>query len=343
MKAAVWHAQRDMRLEDIPEPEVGPEDVKIKVKYAGICHTDVFEYLYGPQTIFNPPLALGHEFSGIVEEVGEAVTGLEKGDRVTGLPYYPCWKCHYCKQDQWNLCLEAKAHGMHIHGTFAEFVPLHYKGVYKLPENVSLEEGAAVEPTSVVYRAIKRSGLKPGESVFIVGAGPVGLLMTMVAKYKKAGRIVVSEPLDSRREKALEMGATHVINPDVEDPIGRVREICDGLGADVSFDAVGMQASIDTAVYSTRKNGRIGLLGFGFYEMPAYPLVLLAAFANEYSYFATLGYATEMREVVELVGKGGLHPGDIVSEIIPFDQIIYFFDHFEENRRKYLKILIEIG
>jgi (R,R)-butanediol dehydrogenase/meso-butanediol dehydrogenase/diacetyl reductase len=343
MKAAVWHAQRDMRLEDIPEPEVGPEDVKIKVKYAGICHTDVFEYLYGPQTIFNPPIALGHEFSGIVEEVGSSVTGLEKGDPVTGLPYYPCWECHYCLEDNWNLCLNPKAHGMHINGTFAEYVPLHYKGVYKLPEGVSLEEAATVEPTSVVYRAIKRSGLKPGENVFIVGAGPVGLLMAMVAKYKGAENIVVSEPLDSRRLKALEMGATHVINPDTEDPISRVQEICGGVGADVSFDAVGLQATIDTAVYSTRKNGRIGLLGFGFYESPTYPLMLLAAFACEYNYFATMGYNVEMKEVVDLVGEGELHPGDVVSEIIPFDQMIDFFDHFEENRAKYLKILIRMG
>ncbi|MBN2026388.1 MAG: alcohol dehydrogenase catalytic domain-containing protein [Actinobacteria bacterium] len=343
MKAAVWHAQRDMRLEDIPEPEVGPEDVKIKVAYAGICHTDVFEYLYGPQTIFNPPLALGHEFSGVVEEVGEAVTGLAKGDPVTGLPYYPCWECIYCQQDLWNLCPSAQAHGMHIHGAFAEYVPLHYKGVYKLPEGVSLEEAATVEPTSVVYRAIKRSGLKEGESVHIVGAGPVGLLLTNVAKYKGAGKIVVSEPLESRRQKALEMGATHVLNPEVEDPITRTHEICDGVGAHVSFDCVGMAATLDTAVYSTRRNGRIGILGFGFYESPTYPLMLLAAFASEYTYFATLGYNVEMKEVVDLVGKGELHPGDVISNIIPFDQMIDFFDHFEENRRKYLKILIKIG
>lgn len=342
MKAAVWHAQRDMRLEDIQEPEVGPEDVKVRVKYAGICHTDVFEYLYGPQTVFNPPLALGHEFSGVVEEFGEKVTGLEKGDQVTGLPYYPCWECHYCQQEMWNLCPNAQAHGMHIHGAFAEFVPLHYKGVYKLPENVSLEEAATIEPTSVVYRAIKRSGLKKGESVFIVGAGPVGLLLVMVAKYMGADKIVVSEPLDSRRLKALEMGATDVINPDTEEPIVRAHEICDGLGAHVSFDAVGMQATMDTAVYSTRRNGRIGILGFGFYESPSYPLMLLAAFANEYSYFATLGYNVEMKEVVELTGKGELHPGDVISEIIPFDRMIDFFDHFEENRRKYLKILIKM-
>jgi (R,R)-butanediol dehydrogenase/meso-butanediol dehydrogenase/diacetyl reductase len=343
MKAAIWHAQRDMRMEDVPEPVLGPEDVKIRVKYAGVCHTDVFEYLYGPQTIFNPPLALGHEFSGVVEEMGSGVSGLAKGDRVTGLPYYPCWKCHYCLMDKWNMCLEPKAHGMHIDGTFAEFVPLDYRAVYKLPDSVSLEEAATVEPTSVVYSAVKRAGLEPGESVFIVGAGPVGLLLANVARYKGAGKVVVSEPLAMRRAKALEMGATHVINPQEEDAIGRAREICDGLGADVSFDAVGLQASIDTAVYSTRKDGRIGLLGFAFYEMPTYPLMLLAAFANEFHYFATLGYSTEMKEVVDLVGRGELHPGAIVSQTIPFDQMIDFFDHFEEKRSDYLKTLIQIG
>jgi (R,R)-butanediol dehydrogenase / meso-butanediol dehydrogenase / diacetyl reductase len=341
MKAAVWHAQRDMRMEDIKQPDLGPDDVKIKVKYAGICHTDVFEYLYGPVTVFNPPLALGHELSGYVEEMGSNVKGLEKGDRVTGLPYYPCWGCHYCEQDQWNLCPEAKAHGMHINGAFAEYVHLDYRAVYKLPESVSMEEGATIEPASVALRALNRSGLAKGESVFIVGAGPIGLLLTMVAKYKGAGKIVVSEPLDIRREKALEMGATDVINPGEQDPIMTAREICDGLGADVSFDAVGIPATMDVACYGTRKNGRVGMIGF-FYE-PTYPLAVMAAIANEFNFFATLGYATEMRDVVQLTGEGKLNPGAVISKIIPFDSIVEFFDDFEENRGKYLKILVEIG
>ncbi len=343
MKAAIWHGRRDMRIEEVPEPEVGPEDVRIKVAYSGVCHTDVFEYLYGPQTIFNPPLSLGHEFSGVVEEVGEASSGLEKGDRVTGLPYYPCWECYFCKQNLWNLCPNAKAHGMHINGTFAEYVLLHYKGVYKIPEGVTLEEAAVVEPTSVVYRALKRSGLKEGESVHIVGAGPVGLLLAHVAKYKGADKIVVSEPLESRRQKALEMGATHVVNPEVEDPISKTYEICDGLGAHVSFDCVGSIATLDTAVYSTRRNGRVGILGFGFYESPTYPLALLAAFASEYNYFATLGYNVEFKEVLDLVGEGKLKPAQLISNIIPFDEMIDFFDHFEETRRKHLKTLVKIG
>jgi len=228
-------------------------------------------------------------------------------------------------------------------GAFAEYVPLHYKAVYKIADDVTLEEAATVEPTSVVYRAIKRSGLEAGESIHIVGAGPVGLLLTNVAKYKGAEKIVVSEPLEIRRQKALEMGATHVINPEVEDTLTRVYEICDGVGAHVSFDCVGTTATLDTAVYGTRRNGRIGILGFGFYESPSYPLMLLAAFASEYTYFATLGYNVEMKEVVDLVGKGELHPGNVISNIIPFDQMIDFFDNFEENRRKYLKILIKIG
>jgi threonine dehydrogenase-like Zn-dependent dehydrogenase len=111
----------------------------------------------------------------------------------------------------------------------------------------------------------------------------------------------------------------------------------------VSFDCVGSVATLDTAVYSTRRNGRVGILGFGFYESPSYPLMLLAAFASEYTYFATLGYNVEMKEVTDLVGRGELHPGAIVSKIIPFDDMIDFFDNFEANRSKYLKILIEIG
>ncbi|MDY6793852.1 MAG: zinc-binding dehydrogenase [Actinomycetota bacterium] len=124
----------------------------------------------------------------------------------------------------------------------------------------------------------------------------MSLLLTNVARYKGAGRMVVSEPLESRREKALEMGATHVINPEEQDAITTVHEMCDGIGADVSFDCFNGMGTLGTAVYSTRRNGRIGILGFGFCESPSYPLMLLAAFASEYTYFATLGYDVEMKE-----------------------------------------------
>ena len=342
MKAAVWHAQRNMVLEDIPEPAVGPQDVKIRVKYTGICHTDVFEYLYGPLTVFNPPLALGHELSGIVAEVGEDVKGIRIGERVTGLPYYPCWECPFCRQGLWNLCVDPKAHGMHIHGAFAEFVNLHYRGVYRLAASTTLEEAATIEPLSVALRAISRSGLKPDQSVFIVGAGPIGLLLVMVARFRGIARIIVSEPIPIRREKAKELGATHLIDPGKEDPIARAREIADGLGADVSFDAVGSTATLDVATFATRKNGRVGILGF-FYE-PSYAMpVMMGAVANELTYFATLGYAGEMKKAVGLVGRGKLNPLTIVSKIIPFDQIVEFFQRFEENRQRYLKILVEIG
>jgi (R,R)-butanediol dehydrogenase / meso-butanediol dehydrogenase / diacetyl reductase len=342
MKAAIWHAQRDMRLEDIPEPVVGPQDVKIRVKYAGICHTDVFEYLYGPLTVFNPPLALGHELSGIVAEVGKEVKGIRTGERVTGLPYYPCWECHFCMQGLWNLCVDPKAHGMHIHGAFAEYVNLHYRGVYRIGQNTTLEEAATIEPLSVALRAISRAGLKPGQSVFIIGAGPIGLLLVMVARFRGVEKIIVSEPLPMRRKKAKELGATHVIDPTKEDPITAAREIADGLGADVSFDAVGSSATMDVATFATRKNGRVGILGF-FYE-PSYALpVMMGAVANELTYFATLGYAGEMKTAVSLVGRGELNPGAVISKVIPFRKIVDFFDGFEENRRKYLKILVEIG
>ena len=185
---------------------------------------------------------------------------------------------------------------------------------------MSLEEAATVEPTSVVYRAIKRSGLQPGENVFIVGAGPVGLLMAMVANHKCAKNIIFSEPLESRRQKALEMGATHVLNTETEDNISRVEEINGGVGADVSFDAVGLQASIDTAVYSTRKDGRIGLLGFAFYESPTYPLMLLAAFG------ASTTSSPPWLQRGDEGGRGPVGKGELTrrrgqQHPYPFDQI----------------------
>jgi len=240
------------------------------------------------------------------------------------------------------MCTNPKAHAMHINGAYAEYSVFDYRSLYKLADSVTLEEAATIEPMSVAMRALNRSGLKNGESVFIVGAGPIGLVLTMGARLKGAGKIIVSEPLENRRQKALAVGATHIIDPARDIPAFKVRELTDNLGADLSFDAVGSQVTLDTANACTRKLGRVGIVGF-FYE-PTYAMsVMWNAIANEMSYFATLGYAGEMQEVVKLVNAGELHPGVITSKIIPFDQIIEFFDKFEENRKQYLKTLVQIG
>jgi (R,R)-butanediol dehydrogenase/meso-butanediol dehydrogenase/diacetyl reductase len=331
-----------MKLEDIPEPVPGPEDVKVRIKFAGICHTDVYEYLYGPVTIYNPPLALGFEFSGIVEEAGSRARGWKKGDRVTGLPYYPCWTCHFCQEEAWNNCLNQKAHGKHINGVYAEYALFHHRCLYRLADSVSLEEAAAIAPMSVAMRAVNRAGMRKGESVFIVGAGPIGLALTMAARIRGAGKIIVSEPLEMRRSKALEVGATHVIDPGKETSRTRVRELTGSLGADISFDAVGSQATLDTASACTRRLGRVGIVGL-FFE-PTYAMsVMDNAIAGELSYFATQGFAGEMKEVVELVNGRKLRPGTIVSKVIPFSQIVEFIDQYEEKSNQFLKTLVQIG
>ena len=272
MKAAVFHGPRDIRLEDVREPEVRPGSVKVKVDWCGICGTDLHEYLAGP--IFVPPvgsphpitgetlpLTLGHEFAGEVVEVGDGSAVVATGDRVAIEPVFRCGECAACLRGATNLCEKLGFYGlMGGGGGMCEFAVVPSYMIHKLPEGLTSEQGALVEPIAVGLRAVRRAGFREGQSALVFGAGPIGAVTVQCLKAMGAGQIMVAEVAEARKKKAMQIGADWVIDPTEEDVVEGVREMTDGEGAEHSFDCAGIQQTLQTALQATRKGGNVTIV-----------------------------------------------------------------------------------
>lgn len=249
MKALRQYGGKDMRLEDIPEPEPGVEEVKIRVKWCGICGTDVHEYegvtkllpvkKPHPGTGKKAPITAGHEFSGEVVKIGKEINDIKVGDRVTVRPTLPCYKCHYCKQGNHIQCVILGTIGGAADGALAEFVVVPRHTVYQLPDEVTYEMGAFTEPLASCVHGVKRSHMEPGATIAVIGAGPIGLMTMQVARACGASKIIVFEMIPGRIKLARELGVTAVINPKEVDPGKAIAELTEGRRAEIVFECAG--------------------------------------------------------------------------------------------------------
>ncbi len=253
---------------DFDVPEVREEEVLIQVMAAGICGTDVHLYDWVEDKIRDSkpilPVVMGHEFAGIIAEVGSHVKDLKVGDRVTISPILYCGKCHFCKNGQQNTCDNRATLGSRAHGGFAEFVSVPSTNVFKIEDEVPFDLGALSELTCVGLHAIERVRLTHGDSVAIVGAGPVGLMMAILSKHSGASSVFITglEVDFERLELARQIGAIP-IRADCVDPRNKILEYTDRLGADVVFETAGSPAGVIQSLSIVRKAGRIGILGQG--------------------------------------------------------------------------------
>ncbi len=343
MKALRWYAKNDLRYEDVPEPGVGPGQVKVKVRFTGICGTDLHEYLGGPIFISNPPLTLGHEFSGKIIEVGQGVSGVMVGDRVGADGYWSCGHCFYCLRNMRNLCNQGAFTGvMGRDGSMAEYIVVPEDTVYRLPDGVSDEFGALLEPLAVGFHAVRQGGLKVGETVAILGAGPIGICTLIAAKIAGAAKIAVFEISRSRREKALAMGATVALDPKEVDPAKAMQEMTGGLGADVAIDCIGIPISGPLAIDLARKAGMAVIVGISS-GPSSYNFMNL--WATEKKVVGSQGYARETAFVVELLASGKITAEDargLITARVPLQSAVEKgFRELTTNAEKHLKILVQ--
>lgn len=352
MKAAVIHGTKDVRIEEWPIKEVGTSEVKVEVEWAGICGSDLFLYSNfdagliptkepHPLTGGKAPLVLGHEFSGIVREIGKEVTNVKVGDRVAVEPVIACGKCRECREGNYQVCRESNSAflGNAIDGGFAEYCVTDADKMHLLPDNVTLEEGALVEPAAVAYHGIIKSNLKPGQTVLVVGAGPIGLLTTQFAKAAGATKIFVSDVSKKRLAIAEEMGATHVLNPMEDNVIDIIMNETNQNGVDVSFEAAGVQVTLDTAVDATKKTGTILMLSL-FGQNPEVNLsnVLL----KELKIVAALAYANEFPQVIDMIASKRVDLLPVITNKIALENLVE--DGIEKliNDKSEAKILVSM-
>ena len=247
MKALVFEGPNKIELKDVPIPELKAGELLLKVKACLICGTDIRIFRGKKTKGVRTPNILGHEFSGVVEKVGEGVDEYKIGDGVSVAPVIPCLSCYNCKHDMENVCLNRNAFGYEYDGAFAEYVKIPAKAllsgnVYHIPENVDFETIALAEPLACCINGQRNSQIKLGDIVVVIGAGPIGLMHLLLAKHSGA-RVIVSELNEQRRQTALDLGADLVVDPASEDLTQVVLQNTDGIGADVVIMAIGVLLS----------------------------------------------------------------------------------------------------
>ncbi len=346
MKAAVWHGREDIRVVDRELKALKDNEVTIRVAWAGICGSDLHEYAEGP--VFIPtekedllaggiaPLTMGHEFSGIIEAVGSNVTRFKVGDRVSVNPTLT----HGQRSEYDDIYDGFSFIGLHCDGGFADFANVPESAVYALPETLSLETAALIEPTAVAVQAVKEGSLRLGDSVAIFGAGPIGLVTIAAAKAAGATTIIALDLSESRLEMAKAIGATHVVNSGKEDAVEAVRKIVP-RGVDVTFEVAGVQKTVEQSISVTKPRGMVVIVSIFANPITWHPMSLINTGVKVTS---SIAYSpSSFRETIELMGTGQLDVTSIITKKITLEEIVA--EGFETlvNDKTQAKILVTLS
>lgn len=264
MKAAVFHGPNELRLEEVKKPVISEDEILLKVNASAICGTDVRIFEGKKTKGVRTPSIIGHELVGTIEEVGAAVKDFFAGDRVGVMPVIPCRKCYYCLNGRENVCANRTAIGYEYDGGFAEYVKIPKTAIeagnlVKIPDHISFEQAVVTEPLACCINGQRKANVKMGDVVVVIGGGPIGLMHVQLAKIAGAKSVILSEPIDHRREKALLAGADLTVNPTAESLHDIVLSESDGLGADVVIMAIGVPFLVKSSVELLKKGGTLNL------------------------------------------------------------------------------------
>jgi len=334
-----------VKFEDRPVPTIkSPYDVLVNVKFTGICGSDVHYWQHGAigDFIVKAPMVLGHESSGVVSEIGDKVSSVKVGDRVAMEPGIPCRRCVRCKEGKYNLCVEmAFAATPPFDGTLAKYYTLPEDFCHALPENMSMEEGALMEPLAVGVHITRQAAIKPGDSVVVFGSGPVGLLCAAVAKAYGATKIVMVDINEERLKFAEGYAATHTVVAQREsatNSAARINKHAElGLGADVAIDASGAEPCIQTGIHVLRPGGSYVQAGMGKTDI-TFPIGAMGA--KELNVKGSFRYAQgDYPTAISLVTSGRLSVKELISKKVSFKDAEEAFN--DVKAAKGIKILIE--
>jgi len=324
MLAAILEGVRQMVLKEVPKPTIKKNEVLVRVKSCGICQTDYSAYT-GRRTNWTPPMILGHEISGVIEEVGDEVENWKAGDEVILSPVISCGECDNCRLGLGHYCRNGKVIGgegqkVVLPGGFAEYVAVPTSVLYRKPRNVSFDSAALTEPLAGSYKGmIEYSNLRLGEDVVIIGAGAMGLLLLELAVAGGAGNTIVIDVVDERLNKAKELGATHIINSKRVNPKEAVYDIIPN-GPDIVFEAAGVLEAAKLTFELTRRGTRVNM--FGVIIPGTIPVSPAEIHFNETRVDASFSVNPRvMTKAVSLLEKGKVDPGKIVTHKFPLTEI----------------------
>ncbi|KAJ5123273.1 hypothetical protein N7448_009370 [Penicillium atrosanguineum] len=354
MRAVRFHGREDIRLDEVEEPVCGSGQVKIKSAFVGICGSDLHEYLTGPHSVpVHPhpltgeklPTALGHEFSGTVEEIGDGVNGLKIGDKVAVKPNLSDDTCRRCLMGRNNCCDSLGFIGYSgSAGGLSDYVVVNEKHAIHLPELIPLDIGALVEPLSVAWHAVSRSPLQPDDTVLIVGAGPIGLAIVQVLKARGIDTIVVVEISARRREFAQTFGASHTLNPKEVDAVAEIRAITgEHRGTSIAFECSGVQAGLDTVMAGLRVRGTAVVVSL-WEGKPSIDAFIEIVLGEKYITGAAIYDLGDFNAVIEAIASGKIKPQPMITSRIRMDEVAEKgFRALINEKDKHVKILIDMS
>jgi (R,R)-butanediol dehydrogenase/meso-butanediol dehydrogenase/diacetyl reductase len=350
LRALRFHAARDLRIEEVPEPpEPGPDEVVVRVVTCGICGTDLHEYIAGPiVTPFEPhpltgaqnPQILGHEFAGDVLAVGAGVTRVSDGDRVAIMPLAYCGQCAYCRRGLQHLCVTMACVGLsHAWGGMAELAKVAEYQVVPLPDGVTYRQGALIEPTAVAAYGVERAGVGPGDQVLVTGAGPIGALAALCARSAGASTVYVSEPNAARRRRAEALGVASVLDPTALDVPEFLHEQTGGLGVDAAIECSGHPNGFATAIRSLRRRGTLAQTGLFVGEASVEPMLWAL---NDLTIVGTWCYwVYDFDRIAAQIAAGDLPVERAITSTVTLDGAPDAFARLASGSADEIKVLID--
>jgi len=337
MKAVKIPEAHVIELIDIPEPQLERSgDVKVKVKRVGVCGSDMHIY-HGTNPLATYPRIVGHEVTGEIVEVGSGVTKVSVGDHVVIEPISYCGECYACRSGRPNVCKEVSVFGVHEDGGMREFAVLPEKQVHKVNSEIDWDEAVMAEPYTIGAQATWRGDVKEGQTVFIQGAGPIGITVLKMAKLRGA-TVIMSDLTNERLDFAKENGADYSFNPKETDSVEKINEITNGEGANVVIDAVGMPNTFELAVEVASPAGFVVTLGFN--ATPS-SIALMPITKKELTIVGSRLQTNQFGKVVELINEKKLTHNGLVTHKFHVNQVKEAFEFIENNPDKVRKAVIE--
>jgi L-iditol 2-dehydrogenase len=341
MKALVLREYHQFSYEDVPRPVIGPEDVLVAVKACGICGSDVHG-MDGSTGRRRPPVIMGHEAAGEIAEVGSAVKDWQPGDRVTFDSTIYCGKCFFCRRGEANLCDHRRVLGVSCGdynqpGAFAEFVAVPRHILYRLPNSLSCEHAALIEPFSIAFHAVRRASIVLNDSAVVLGCGMIGLALVQSLRLAGCGKIIAVDVAAEKLAMAQQMGASHIINSAAGNALDQILAITENTGVALAFEAVGIGATVDLALRCVRKGGRVMLVG-NLAPKVEFPLQFVVT--RELTVYGSCASAGEYPACLDLMASGGLQAAPFLSASAPLAEGAAWFERLYNKEPGLLKVIL---
>jgi len=339
MRQAVMTEPGKIEYRDVPEPKAGAGEILLRIKQIGICGSDV-HVRYGKHPFTSYPVVQGHEFSAVVEHLGEGITGIKPGMKATARPQIVCGRCRPCLRGDYNICDNLKVQGFQAPGCAQDLFITTKDKIVPLPDSMSFVQGALVEPASVAVHSTGRGGDLKGRNVVVLGAGPIGNLVGQLVRCRAAKKTLITDVSDFRLDIARKCGIENTSNASTESLADAAKRVFGNEGFDIAFEAAGVEATLDAAIQNINKGGTIVAVGV-FEEKPRVDMSV--AGDREQIIIGTLMYKHEdYLKAVDLIAGGDVITEPLVTKHFPFEEYRQAYDFIEKQGDKSLKVMIDM-